>query len=864
MTPQAIVDTAVAEGLGLIAITDHNEITNVATAIAAAEHRPVTVIPGVELSTPQGHLLCYLPTVALLQSFIGRLDIVDRGTQNSRCRNAMLDCLDHLQRLGGFAALAHVDAPSGLEEQVPGFSPHKIDIVCHPAIIAIELKSASSAISYAPGDPDTERVKVGAQRTQKLGLGERQYLARILNSDSHTLNALGRNAKGDKKVTRIKMDTPSFQALRLAFEDGDARVRLEDQIPQSVPHILGAHFEGGFLDGQTIHFSSNLNCIIGGRGTGKSTTFEAVRLLSDSPSDNSVIDSEIWSPELFLFWQDTAGQQHSLQRSIGSAIENTDDPVTGPVTFEIDCFGQGETAKISYEAHSNPLALLNYLDRFVDLHEAFKEENEARDLLLSLQTDIEKAQAQVDQIPQFERALAIVRQQLATLEKAKAKEVIELQRKVEEERAIRTQIIQKIMELKSDLAQKSTKSKLEEICSAADPTRLQLGSNEFREIAIAAKTFETSIAQADGQVRSGLTAFNASTVLQLGAWKAKDAEAHKTIEAKRKELESQNVRLDMAYIQKLAKDEASHAQSVTTLKTWVPHLAELKRKRAQALKARWSARERIATIRDGYARGATRVLHTELTDLKVSLKYRLSGCSPAAEQQIIEALGWRTNQVPRAKLLVENLTVQNLLKAIDDKDISSITGLAFVDGVKPFDTRDAELIFERLSFPAIRYALERCEIHDLPRLSVARVVDDGAGGTRHISRDFTQLSLGQKQSILLALMLSSSSRHPLIIDQPEDNLDSEFIYATLVPVLRRAKERRQIIIVTHNANIAVLGDAEQIIVLKGNNERAKIVSRGSIDDPKTRDFACAILEGAKEAFRQRARTYGYVIQRAAE
>jgi len=78
-------------------------------------------------------------------------------------------------------------------------------------------------------------------------------------------------------------------------------------------------------------------------------------------------------------------------------------------------------------------------------------------------------------------------------------------------------------------------------------------------------------------VRSGLTAFNASTVLQLGAWKAKDAEAHKTIEAKRKELESQNVRLDMAYIQKLAKDEASHAQSVTTLKTWVPHLAELKR-----------------------------------------------------------------------------------------------------------------------------------------------------------------------------------------------------------------------------------------------------------------------------------------------
>jgi len=53
-------------------------------------------------------------------------------------------------------------------------------------------------------------------------------------------------------------------------------------------------------------------------------------------------------------------------------------------------------------------------------------------------------------------------------------------------------------------------------------------------------------------------------------------------------------------------------------------------------------------------------------------------------------------------------------------------------------------------------------------------------------------------------MLSSDSDRPLIIDQPEDNLDGEFIYTTLVPVLRRAKERRQIVIVTHNPNVAVL------------------------------------------------------------
>jgi ABC-type cobalamin/Fe3+-siderophores transport system ATPase subunit len=143
---------------------------------------------------------------------------------------------------------------------------------------------------------------------------------------------------------------------------------------------------------------------------------------------------------------------------------------------------------------------------------------------------------------------------------------------------------------------------------------------------------------------------------------------------------------------------------------------------------------------------------------------------------------------------------------------------------------------------------------------VSKEVTDGQGGKRFIVRDFSKLSLGQQQSVLLALMLASDSDRPLIIDQPEDNLDGEFIYSTLVPVLRRAKERRQIIIVTHNPNVAVLGDAELIIVMKAIHDSGEIVSRGSIDNHATREAACAILEGAKEAFLRRARMYGLDVR----
>jgi DNA polymerase III alpha subunit (gram-positive type) len=87
MTPESIIDTAASEQLSIIAITDHNDISNVPSALKATTNSNVVVIPGVELSTPEGHLLVYFPELELLSSFFGKLDIVDKNTPDSRCRN---------------------------------------------------------------------------------------------------------------------------------------------------------------------------------------------------------------------------------------------------------------------------------------------------------------------------------------------------------------------------------------------------------------------------------------------------------------------------------------------------------------------------------------------------------------------------------------------------------------------------------------------------------------------------------------------------------------------------------------------------------------------------------------------------------
>src|SRR5579872_5770351 len=228
MTPEAIVNTAISEGLGLIAITDHNEISNVEPALRAAEGKPLLVVPGVELSTPEGHLLVYFADFASLVSYYGKLDIVDRGTPTSRCQTALLECLKRIDATKGFAILAHVDAAGGLEEKLTGYPPNKADIIVHPSLLGIELQTASSPIFYSTIDENPDRRKFSAARTAALGLGAKHALARVLFSDSHSLSSLGKNAQGQRRLTRIKMDGVSFDGLRIALQDGDARIRLED------------------------------------------------------------------------------------------------------------------------------------------------------------------------------------------------------------------------------------------------------------------------------------------------------------------------------------------------------------------------------------------------------------------------------------------------------------------------------------------------------------------------------------------------------------------------------------------------------------------------------------------------------------
>ena len=143
------------------------------------------------------------------------------------------------------------------------------------------------------------------------------------------------------------------------------------------------------------------------------------------------------------------------------------------------------------------------------------------------------------------------------------------------------------------------------------------------------------------------------------------------------------------------------------------------------------------------------------------------------------------------------------------------------------------------------FDLQTVELMDWPRIELL----DGDAYKESLS-----LSTGQKCTTILPVLLMDSE-HPLLVDQPEDNLDNGFIYGTIVDSVRKIKTQRQLIFVTHNPNIPVLGDAQRVFVLKSDGSCGSKINEGSVDQCK--EQIVALLEGGEEAFKQRKERYAY-------
>ncbi len=204
---------------------------------------------------------------------------------------------------------------------------------------------------------------------------------------------------------------------------------------------------------------------------------------------------------------------------------------------------------------------------------------------------------------------------------------------------------------------------------------------------------------------------------------------------------------------------------------------------------------------------------------------------------IMKGSGFRYAQV--IDRLVQRIPPQEFAAIVQRADVQSLMEHLDLD-----PDRANRIILQLRDSPMI-FKVEVEELHDKPTIELKDGMD---------YKDSTALSTGQKCTTILPILLLESES-PLLIDQPEDNLDNAFIYETVVKSVKGVMGKRQLIFVTHNPNIPVLGDAQRVLVLQSSGRQAGLKLTGTVD--RVKDEIETILEGGKEAFRMRKARYGY-------
>lgn len=199
--------------------------------------------------------------------------------------------------------------------------------------------------------------------------------------------------------------------------------------------------------------------------------------------------------------------------------------------------------------------------------------------------------------------------------------------------------------------------------------------------------------------------------------------------------------------------------------------------------------------------------------------------------------------------VVNNFTPDKLAKAIHNRDAAKLKEVSSIDMER------SQAILDALHETDAIYEIETIYCEDLPDFHLKVDKEDATSITaKENYKRSDELSTGQRCTTVLPIVFAIS-KNPLIIDQPEDNLDNKYISDTIHEIIRKQKSDRQLIFITHNANIPVLSEAEQNVFLKYSDKEAQIDAQGSVDQVKGN--IVGLLEGGERAFMERKRVYGY-------
>lgn len=632
--------------------------------------------------------------------------------------------------------------------------------------------------------------------------------------------------------------------------------RKSPSAPQPAPRfhrIRSLQIEGGFLDGFHLQFDDSLNCLIGGRGTGKTTVLEIVRWVLDQPPQSAqrardidkILRANLDTGIARLQLETADGVVYSVERRVGEPPKVFDahgEPLRFSLqkglVFDADVFGQNEIEQLADE----PRYQLRLIDKFV------KDEIDAVEQ--QIRTTCTQLAANANDLDRLRREIEEFGEQLAGLpdvnERLKGFAVDKTAGAADEVTREQTKAVQRRQEASACLGADQI---LEE--ALGELHRASHGIAERTAACFDAETVEGPNSQVMRDLRDALKRHLAAFERKLGdAVTALKAGRADVTEASRELLRRHDPQ-EKRFQELLRRHEQQAGRSqerAALLKKQADLLGKEKRLRArqqeatQTDKRRHQLIESLSKLRDERCALRQQVAR-DLTDkLGPAIRVRIEafGDTSAYRDLLTEAMkGSGVRYGNLVNRIVERIAPHEFAALVQSGDRGTLEQQLEIDG-----DRAARIVLQLQGMRTL-YDIEVVELADHPVIELL----DARG-----YKDSTSLSTGQKCTTILPIVLLETKR-PLLIDQPEDNIDNGFIYDTVVQSIRRAMASRQLIFVTHNPNIPVLGEAGRVFVLESNDGHARIKVEGDVDAVK--DDIKTILEGGSEAFERRYHRYGY-------
>lgn len=834
-TPDDIVKAAIEAGLDAIAITDHNTAAWVERMHLAADGSGLIILPGLELSTPQGHLLGIWEegtAAAVLEDVLILMGISRPkfGKLDALTSKSMSECAREIVAAGGIAMAAHVDKEKGILTQP--VQTHVNQMLADTNISAFEY-----VLLETPGKIE---AKLGGSRTPALVQGSDVYSAAL---SRHSVTAIG------IRRTWIKASRPDLCGLEYALDDPDLRVTLIDPATQAPhPTIDSISISDGFLSGLATGFSPDLNVLLGGTGVGKSLVLEAIRFVLAQQVDAAVfktIYEEVDHRLELALRQGTdvtvrisaAGEKYRITRtySIKGSVPIVEQDVDGewvgidrpPASLlTLASFSQGEILEYARA----PVGRVGLVDAHLDLAsinaristtETALREN-AKKLISARRrvSDLVDKSAKVSDLKERERVLAdlfdadLVKAQAQwTKEQATISTLTEQIENVELTELTLPDSVKSSLSPKHDKEFESIQAAQTALSEAVDGARKLI--NESLE------KLTTTVAE----IRTGFNAEFKKFQLELDDQVEKSGGT--SLRALRRELET--VQTDLGTASAAADDLKKIARPafklltddrealLSQLKKARDDRRVLRRNRAKELNAQTAGFVKI----DIPSRGDTSDFRTVLEKLKVGSN---------VQTRVLD-------------LIAEKIHPYQFVRAVWSGDSTQIVTLPA--GVSATDI--SRLITNVADKKLLEQLLES-QLIDTPDVLNVKFKKPEGGDYVNIE----DLSHGQKCTAILVILLADGE-NPVLVDQPEDALHAPWIEEYLVNRLRDLRGARQYIFATRSSGLVVSADAEQLITMRATADKGEIEASGSLERHDLNKLALHHLEGGKVPFGRRTR-----------